>query len=197
MRKLLLLGGSLYYLVLHFLSANTHTHLCVYTYSLLVRVSYIVYSWSSLSIFFVLILLFLFLITLHFLSSFFRAAHRDRHHAASDIVAPAGDITTQLLNTFPSVRTYTHQSRIPRFDSPPGKRSYLAIHYIVYIKADDAPSYLLHPTTEYQHTSKKKKQFGRPSRTRLMLHTGRNTSTFALERRHQQQRFRLFDFFSS
>jgi hypothetical protein len=156
----------------------------------------IVYSWSSLSIFFVLILLFLFLITLHFLSSFFRA-HRDRHHAASDIVAPAGDITTQLLNTFPSVRTYTHQSRIPRFDSPPGKRSYLAIHYIVYIKADDAPSYLLHPTTEYQHTSKKKKQFGRPSRTRLMLHTGRNTSTFALERRHQQQRFRLFDFFSS
>lgn len=136
---------------------QTHTHLCVYTYSLLVRVSYIVYSWSSLSIFFVLILLFLFLITLHFLSSFFRA-HRDRHHAASDIVAPAGDIT-QLLNTFPSVRTYTHQSRIPRFDSPPGKRSYLAIHYIVYIKADDAPSYLLHPTTEYQHTSKKKNSF--------------------------------------
>lgn len=102
MRKLLL-GGSLYYLVLHFLSANTHT------YSLSVGVSYIVYSWSSLSIFFVLILLFLFLITLHFLSSFFRA-HRDRHHAASDIVAP-GDIITQLLNTFPSVvYVYVHIS---------------------------------------------------------------------------------------
>lgn len=109
MRKLLL-GGSLYYLVLHFLSANIHTHvMCVCTH-ILSRLGFrIVYSWFSLSIFFVLILLFLFLITLHFLSSFFRA-HRDRHHAASDIVAP-GDIITQLLNTFPSVvYVYVHIS---------------------------------------------------------------------------------------
>jgi hypothetical protein len=89
-------------------SKHTHTRdVCIQCTHILSWLGFrIVYSWSSLSIFFVLILLFLFLITLHFLSSFFRAAHRDRHHAASDIVAPAGDITTQLLNTFPSV----HQS---------------------------------------------------------------------------------------
>jgi hypothetical protein len=95
------------YIILSCISfQQTHTHICVCTHILSWLGFRIVYSWSSLSIFFVLILLFLFLITLHFLSSFFRAAHRDRHHAASDIVAPAGDITTQLLNTFPSV----HQS---------------------------------------------------------------------------------------
>lgn len=170
--------AAVYYIILSCCISFQQTHtrdVCVHIFSSL--------GWGFvaarlLSIFFVLILLFLFLITLHFLSSFFRAPagsasrgfryRRSRRHPAAKHF-PLGSVYIYVLH---QSFGFQHAGTALWLSAQGRDLIWLYIHYI---KADDAPPYYYIQRRNITRP-KKKKQFCRPSRRRLvlLLYTGRN-----------------------